>query len=151
MEETTTTQGEVEYKYKIIDYIEDGLASAFYKCYKDKNLHIVFKCKPEDHDQFITDIRNLKRIKSDKTKSTEYLFQIWSGKEGNGNAIVGGKSILDSNDLSVHMLYGPPHNVAHGKIERKFYTKMDDQGKYKYQSYQEYQGIGNEEAPSLGR
>lgn len=151
VKETTATQGEVEYKYKIIDYIEDGLASAFYKCYKDKNLHIVFKCKPEDHDQFITDIRNLKRIKSDKTKSTEYLFQIWSGIEGKGNAIVGGKSILDSNYLSVHMLYGPPHNVIHGKIERKFYTKMDDQGKYKYQSYQEYQGIGNEEAPSLGR
>ena len=134
-------QGEFEYKYKIIGGIKGGLASTFYDYYKDKNLHIVFKCKPEEHDQVITDIRNLKRIKGDTTKNTESLFQIWSGIDGGSNTIVGGKSKLDSNDQSVNMLYGPPNKVKDGEIKGLFYTKSKETGAYEAKNYDEFKKI----------
>lgn len=138
-------QGEFEYKYKITGYIENGLASGFYNQYIDgKDLYIVFKCKLEDHDQVITDIRNLKRAKSDTANEEKPLFEIWSGIEGGSNIIVANKSKLNSNDPCVNILYGISLDKnTTNVIMNKFYTKDGDQDNYISQSYEDYKREAN--------
>lgn len=124
-------QGEFEYKYKIIGCIENGLASGFYNMHWHKDLQIVFTCNPEDHDQFITNIRNLERVKEDG----QSLFKILSG---NNQIIAGGNKEFESNNPGLNILYGPIEQVAKGIIERKFYRKNGGQDNYISQSYDEY-------------
>ncbi len=136
-------QEEFEYKYKIIDCIAGGLASMFYDQHKDKDLHIVFKCKPEEHDKVITRIRNLEKTKSVADDEQGPLFKIWSGIRGESKIIVGGKANLNSNDQSVDLLYGLSLLAENDEIERKFYTKDEATGNYTAKSYEEYKGICN--------
>lgn len=138
-------QEEFEYKYKITGCIESGLASGFYNLHSKKDLHIVFKCKPEEHDQVITNIRNLDRAKENE----QPLFEIWSGIQGEGDVIAGGNAKLDSKSKGLEMLYGIFLGAQSDIPERKFYKKNKD-NVYEVQSYENYIGESSKEAGASG-
>lgn len=143
-------QEEFTYKYKITDCIAGGLASMFYHQNKEKDLHIVFECKPEEHDQVITRIRNLKKTKSVADDQKGPLFEIWSGIEGGGQIIAGGKSKLGSKSENIKLLYGiSPLGEQSDIPEKKFYTKKQGNS-YEAQSYEEYIGKSSKEPGASG-
>ena len=110
---------------------------------------IVFKCKPEEHNQVITRIRNLEKTKSVADNKQGPLFEIWSGINGDSQIIAGGNAKLVSKSKGLEMLYGISLGTQSDIPERKFYKKKQDNG-YEIQSYEKYIGESSKEAGPSG-